>query len=65
MSGPKIAVLDYGIGNLWRRGIDGAGTTIALIEGWHFTGISRFVAGFDQIFEDTQAARADNTHCNL
>jgi subtilase family serine protease len=43
-------IFDYGIGNLWRQGIDGAGTTIAVIEGWHFTGIARLVAGFDKVF---------------
>src|SRR5947209_2845418 len=27
-------ILDYNVGALWRQGIDGTGTTIALIEGW-------------------------------
>jgi hypothetical protein len=27
-------VLDYQVGDLWKRGIDGAGTTVAVIEGW-------------------------------
>ena len=43
-------IFDYGTGNRWRRGIDGAGTTIAVIEGWHFTGIAKLVAGFDKVF---------------
>jgi hypothetical protein len=43
-------IFDYGIGSLWRRGIDGAGTTIAVIEGWNFPGIAGQVAGFDKIF---------------
>ena len=29
-------ISDYGIGDLWRHGIDGDGTTIALLEGWDF-----------------------------
>ena len=28
-------VLDYQAGELWRRGIDGTGTTVAVIEGWN------------------------------
>jgi subtilase family serine protease len=43
-------VFDYGIGPLWRRGIDGAGTTIALLEGWDFPGIAKVIAGNDKIF---------------
>jgi subtilase family serine protease len=27
-------VLDYQVGDLWKRGIDGTGTTVAVIEGW-------------------------------
>ena len=27
-------IFDYGIGPLWKKGVDGAGTTIAVIEGW-------------------------------
>jgi len=41
-------ILDYGIGALWRKGIDGAGTTIAVIEGWNFPGIAKVVASFDR-----------------
>jgi hypothetical protein len=41
-------VFDYGIGPLWRQGIDGAGTTIAVIEGWDFPQIGQVVAGFDK-----------------
>jgi hypothetical protein len=43
-------IFDYGIGSLWRKGIDGAGTTVAVIEGWNFKGIAQQVAGFDKIF---------------
>jgi subtilase family serine protease len=43
-------VLDYNVGALWRKGIDGAGTTIAVMEGWHFLEIEKQVAGFDKVF---------------
>jgi subtilase family serine protease len=41
-------IFDYGIGSLWRKGIDGAGTTIAVIEGWDLKGIDSIVAEFDR-----------------
>ncbi len=41
-------IYDYGIGPLWRQGIDGAGTTIAVIEGWNLGNIGQIVAGFDK-----------------
>jgi len=40
---------DYDIGALWRRGIDGAGTTIAVIEGWNDPRIGQQVASFDKL----------------
>jgi subtilase family serine protease len=43
-------IFDYNIGQLWRRGIDGAGTTVAVIEGWDFPQIGQEVAGFDKTF---------------
>jgi len=43
-------VFDYGIGPLWKKGIDGAGTTVAVIEGWNFPGINAQVAQFDKQF---------------
>jgi subtilase family serine protease len=43
-------IFDYNIGALWRKGIDGAGTTIAVMEGWHYLDIFRQVAGFDKVF---------------
>ncbi len=43
-------IFDYNIGALWRQGIDGAGTTIAVMEGWHFLDINRQVAMFDKAF---------------
>jgi hypothetical protein len=45
-----VDIFDYGIGPLWLKGIDGAGTTIAVIEGWDFPGIGNVVAGFDKQF---------------
>jgi len=39
---------DYNIGALWRRGLDGAGTTIAVLEGWNDPAIARQVAKFDK-----------------
>ena len=39
---------DYGIGSLWRRGIDGAGTTIAVLEGWDLPQVATMVAKFDR-----------------
>jgi subtilase family serine protease len=32
-------VFDYKVGDLWKKGIDGAGTTVAVIEGWDDPGI--------------------------
>lgn len=43
-------ILDYGIGPLWKQGIDGAGTTIAVMEGWDDPNIAQVVAGYDQLF---------------
>ena len=43
-------IFDYQIGNLWKRGIDGFGTTVAVMEGWDFPGIAKVVAGFDKKF---------------
>jgi subtilase family serine protease len=43
-------VFDYGIGPLWLKGIDGAGTTIAVMEGWKDPNVGKVVAGFDKMF---------------
>jgi subtilase family serine protease len=43
-------IVDYGIGSLWKKGIDGAGTTVAVIEGWDYPGIAKEVASFDKLF---------------
>ncbi len=45
--GPRD-VLGYQVGELWKRGIDGTGTTIAVIEGWNNPGIASFMARFDK-----------------
>jgi subtilase family serine protease len=46
---PGVAdIYDYGIGALWREGIDGAGTTIAVLEGWDDPDIASVVRQFDQ-----------------
>jgi len=46
---PGVAdIYDYGIGALWRDGIDGAGTTIAVLEGWNDPGVASVVRQFDQ-----------------
>ncbi len=36
-------IFDYNIGGLWLRGIDGTGTTVAVIEGWDDPGIAAFI----------------------
>ncbi|MFZ0666890.1 MAG: hypothetical protein WAM97_14145 [Acidimicrobiales bacterium] len=43
-------IFDYGIGSLWKQGIDGAGTTVAVIEGWDDPNIAQQIASFDKIF---------------
>jgi subtilase family serine protease len=50
--GQEIApeeVLDYQVGDLWKRGIDGTGTTVAVIEAWAGSPlIPSFMASRDQ-----------------
>jgi hypothetical protein len=41
-------IFDYKIGALWKRGIDGTGTTIAVIEGWNDPHIKSVIRGFDK-----------------
>jgi hypothetical protein len=43
-------VFGYGVGALWRKGIDGAGTTVAVIEGWNYPGVARQVDAFDKAY---------------
>ncbi|MGH3855551.1 MAG: S53 family peptidase [Pseudonocardiaceae bacterium] len=41
-------IVDYNIGDLWKKGIDGTGTTIALVEGWDDPQINDVIKEFDQ-----------------
>jgi hypothetical protein len=43
-------VFGYGIPSLWKKGIDGAGATVAVIEGWNFPGIYAQVNAYDSIY---------------
>jgi hypothetical protein len=43
-------IADYQVGSLWKRDIDGFGTTIAVIEGWDDPEVSKVVAGFDKTY---------------
>jgi subtilase family serine protease len=43
-------VFDYGVDDLWKQGIDGAGTTIAVLEGWNFPGLAKTLAVLDQAY---------------
>lgn len=47
---PGLAdLLDYQPGELWRRGIDGTGTTVAVIEAWNLSPIgAKFIASRDK-----------------
>ena len=40
-------VFDYNLGDLWLKGIDGTGTTIALVEGWDDPQINTVIHSFD------------------
>jgi subtilase family serine protease len=41
-------VFDYNVGSLWLKGVDGAGTTVAVIEGWDQPHIGSIMAQFDK-----------------
>lgn len=43
-------IVDYDIGGLWMRGIDGTGTTIALVEGWNDPDIGTEITKLDQTY---------------
>jgi subtilase family serine protease len=43
-------VFDYGVGDLWKQGIDGAGTTIAVLEGWDNPGVTKTLAILDKAY---------------
>ena len=36
-------IFDYNIGSLWLKGIDGSGTTVAVIEGWDDPNVAAFI----------------------
>ena len=40
-------IFDYNIGSLWTKGIDGTGTTVAVIEGWDDPGIATYIHNQD------------------
>jgi subtilase family serine protease len=40
-------IFDYNIGNLWLKGIDGSGTTVAVIEGWDDPNVASFIHARD------------------
>jgi len=40
-------IFDYNIGNLWLKGIDGTGTTVAVIEGWDDPNVTAFIHARD------------------
>jgi len=41
-------IFDYNVGALWKQGIEGTGTTIALIEGWDDSRINDVIKTFDR-----------------
>ena len=45
-----VDVFDYQVGDLWKMGIDGTGTTAAVMEGWNDPKIGQVMAGFDKAF---------------
>ncbi len=47
-------IMDYGIGSLWLKGIDGAGTTVAVIEGWKDSHIAATGGGLRQAVRPAQ-----------
>lgn len=42
-----LDIADYDVAPLWKEGIDGAGTTVAVIEGWDDAGIGAAMDSFD------------------
>ncbi len=44
----NLDVFAFGVGSLWRKGIDGAGTTVAVLEGWNYKYIGQQVDAFDK-----------------
>jgi subtilase family serine protease len=46
-----LDILDYDIAPLWKEGIDGSGTTVAVIEGWDDPDIASVMASFDSKYD--------------
>jgi subtilase family serine protease len=46
-----LDILDYDIAPLWKEGIDGSGTTVAVIEGWDDANIGTAMAAFDAKYD--------------
>jgi subtilase family serine protease len=46
-----LDIIDYDIAPLWEEGIDGSGTTVAVIEGWNDPDIGSVMASFDSRFD--------------
>jgi subtilase family serine protease len=46
-----LDILDYNIAPLWEEGIDGSGTTVAVIEGWDDANIDAAMASFDAKYD--------------
>ncbi|HZR51697.1 MAG TPA: hypothetical protein VFB06_19550 [Streptosporangiaceae bacterium] len=40
-------IFDYNIGSLWQKGVDGSGTTVALLEGWDDPALGQFMQTMD------------------
>jgi subtilase family serine protease len=46
-----LDILDYDIAPLWEEGIDGSGTTVAVIEGWDDASIGAAMSSFDSKYD--------------
>jgi hypothetical protein len=46
-----LDILDYDIAPLWKEGIDGSGSTVAVIEGWDDANIGAAMDAFDNKFD--------------
>ena len=46
-----LDILDYDIAPLWEEGIDGSGTSVAVIEGWDDANIGTAMANFDTRYD--------------
>lgn len=46
-----LDVVDYNLEPLWEEGIDGYGTTVAVMEQWDYPTITEFMATFDKFYD--------------